>query len=78
MARSLGLKITAEGVENEEQALFLRDLGCHEGQGYLYSKPLTSAAMGHYLQAEQTRQRIDATKNAFIDALAGRYNKIAS
>ena len=75
MALSIGLKVTAEGVESPDQAFFLRDLGCHEGQGYLYSKPLSSGDMGQYLQGEQQRQKIEATKNAFIDALANRYNK---
>lgn len=75
MALSIGLKVTAEGVESADQAFFLRDLGCHEGQGYLYSKPLSSGDMGQYLHEEQRRQQVEATKNAFIDALAGRYSK---
>lgn len=40
MARALGLKIVAEGVETEEQADLLRELGCHLAQGYLYSRPV--------------------------------------
>ena len=78
MALNMGLKVTAEGVESQEQALFLRDLGCHEGQGYLYSKPLPSADMEQCLQGEQRRQQLEATKNAFIAALASRYDKKAS
>lgn len=75
MALSIGLKVTAEGVESADQAFFLRDLGCHEGQGYLYSKPLSSGDMGQYLHNEQRRQQVEATKNAFIDALAGRISE---
>ena len=41
LARSLKLKIVAEGVETEEQAQMLRLLGCDEMQGFLISKPLT-------------------------------------
>jgi EAL domain-containing protein (putative c-di-GMP-specific phosphodiesterase class I) len=41
LARSLKLKIVAEGVETEEQAQMLRSLGCDEMQGFLVSKPLT-------------------------------------
>jgi diguanylate cyclase (GGDEF)-like protein len=39
LARPLGLKITAEGVETQGQFEFLRDLGCPEVQGYLFSEP---------------------------------------
>ncbi|RDH83474.1 MAG: hypothetical protein DIZ77_15490 [endosymbiont of Seepiophila jonesi] len=40
LGHSLGLKITAEGIENQEQARFLYALQCDEGQGYLYSPPV--------------------------------------
>lgn len=38
MARALGIDLVAEGVENLEQVLLLRALGCNEGQGYLYGR----------------------------------------
>jgi diguanylate cyclase (GGDEF)-like protein/PAS domain S-box-containing protein len=40
MARTLGLKTIAEGIETEEQWKILRLLRCHMGQGYLFSPPL--------------------------------------
>ncbi|MBX9741453.1 MAG: EAL domain-containing protein [Beijerinckiaceae bacterium] len=40
LARALGLKVTAEGVETVEQQRFLRACGCHFLQGYLFSKPV--------------------------------------
>jgi len=40
MARELGLKTTAEGVERSDQLAYLKSLGCDEIQGYYYSKPL--------------------------------------
>jgi len=40
MARKLNLNVVAEGVEIAEQLNFLRRHGCHQIQGYLYSKPL--------------------------------------
>jgi diguanylate cyclase (GGDEF)-like protein len=40
LGRNLNLTVIAEGIEDESQAKKLRELGCHEGQGYLYAKPL--------------------------------------
>ncbi|OBA07925.1 hypothetical protein A9P44_00820 [Paenibacillus polymyxa] len=40
MAHHLKLKVTAEGVENEEQLQFLQAQDCHEGQGYYFSRPI--------------------------------------
>jgi EAL domain-containing protein (putative c-di-GMP-specific phosphodiesterase class I) len=43
MATSMGLGVMAEGVETEAQRDFLASLGCHNYQGYLFSKPLPVA-----------------------------------
>jgi len=40
LSKSLRLKLIAEGVETEEQRLFVRDNGCNYIQGYYYSKPI--------------------------------------
>ncbi len=40
LARSLSLKIVAEGVETKNQLDFLREQDCDEAQGYLFSKPV--------------------------------------
>jgi EAL domain-containing protein (putative c-di-GMP-specific phosphodiesterase class I) len=40
LANALGISVTAEGVETVDQALALRDLGCQNAQGYLYSPPV--------------------------------------
>lgn len=39
MAQAMGLRITAEGVETQEQLKFLQALGCDEAQGYYFSRP---------------------------------------
>jgi EAL domain-containing protein (putative c-di-GMP-specific phosphodiesterase class I) len=52
MAHSLGLRVLAEGVEKEEHYGFLRDNGCHEMQGYLFSKPVAVGEFsGRWLSA---------------------------
>jgi diguanylate cyclase (GGDEF)-like protein len=43
MARSLGLKVIAEGIETQAQSAVLRRLGCDEYQGFLYSRPRSAA-----------------------------------
>jgi len=40
LARSLGIAVTAEGIESVEQLRELRALGCDNGQGYLFSGPV--------------------------------------
>ena len=43
LGHGLGLTVIAEGVETEDQRSILINLGCDEVQGFLYSKPVTSA-----------------------------------
>ena len=40
LAKELGISVTAEGVENEDQDRFLKHVGCDNIQGYFYSKPI--------------------------------------
>jgi len=40
LAESLGMTVTAEGIENRDQADRLVELGCGRGQGYLFSRPV--------------------------------------
>ena len=42
VAKSLGLSVTAEGIETADQLDQLRALGCDHGQGYFFAKPMTS------------------------------------
>jgi EAL domain-containing protein (putative c-di-GMP-specific phosphodiesterase class I) len=40
LAKSMKLEVIAEGIETEEQLAFLRKKKCHQGQGYLFSRPI--------------------------------------
>jgi EAL domain-containing protein (putative c-di-GMP-specific phosphodiesterase class I) len=42
MARKMGIRTVAEGVETEEQLAFLRSAECDEAQGFLFSRPLSA------------------------------------
>lgn len=54
LAQSLNLKVIAEGVETENQQLFLRTNSCDEMQGYLFCKPIPPADIEKYLDMENT------------------------
>lgn len=45
-SHALGLRVSAEGVTNEAQLAMLRQLGCHEAQGFMFSAPLSAAGLG--------------------------------
>jgi EAL domain-containing protein (putative c-di-GMP-specific phosphodiesterase class I) len=53
LARNLGLKVVAEGIERQEQMEMLRDLGCETGQGYLFSKPVSADAIEQLLTSRR-------------------------
>ncbi len=46
LARSLGIGLVAEGVENIDQVQLLQELRCTEMQGYFYSRPLEPDHLG--------------------------------
>ncbi|MFJ2363054.1 putative bifunctional diguanylate cyclase/phosphodiesterase [Pseudomonas sp. NPDC087697] len=53
LGKSLGMQVIAEGVETTEQETYIISEGCHEGQGYLYSKPLPARELSAYLKQAQ-------------------------
>ena len=53
LGRSLGMQVIAEGVETVEQEMYVINEGCHEGQGYLYSKPLPARELSIFLKQGQ-------------------------
>ncbi len=53
LGRELGLKVLAEGVENEAVAAEVAALGCAEAQGYHYARPMPEEAFVAWLRARQ-------------------------
>ncbi|MGZ5477938.1 MAG: EAL domain-containing protein, partial [Thermoanaerobaculia bacterium] len=45
MGKALDIRVIAEGVETLEQLRFLREHGCSEFQGYLFSRPMAASAL---------------------------------
>lgn len=56
MARDLGREVVAEGVETEQQMVFLRDRGCQVQQGFLFCRPLPADDF-ELLLMDRSRQR---------------------
>jgi EAL domain-containing protein (putative c-di-GMP-specific phosphodiesterase class I) len=54
MARTLKLRVIAEGIETQEQLRYLQRNGCDEGQGYFFSKPLPPEGIALLLQRQRT------------------------
>jgi EAL domain-containing protein (putative c-di-GMP-specific phosphodiesterase class I) len=51
MGKSLKRLVVAEGVETRDQRAYLQAQRCAEGQGYLFSRPVTAARFAHLLRA---------------------------
>jgi len=69
MAHSLGLSVTAEGVETPEQLSVLSTEGCDRAQGYLFSRPLPLDELDRQLRlgAWGARQAAPAAVPARVD-----------
>jgi len=57
LARANGLRLTAEGVEEQEQYAFLKRVGCHEVQGYLLSRPVPAGEVSSLLRGPRPASR---------------------
>jgi EAL domain-containing protein (putative c-di-GMP-specific phosphodiesterase class I) len=53
LGRGLGMKVTAEGVENAEQHLFLRAAGIHSMQGYRFGRPGPASEISNRLSCPE-------------------------
>lgn len=56
LGRDLGMRVLAEGIETEEQATAVRELGCECGQGYLFGRPMAADAATAWLSQRRRRE----------------------
>jgi diguanylate cyclase (GGDEF)-like protein/PAS domain S-box-containing protein len=52
---SLGFRVVAEGVETEAQEAFLKAEGCHQGQGFLYARPMSAVDFERWLRERRAQ-----------------------
>ncbi len=58
LGKNMGMSIIAEGVEEREDAIALRDLGCDMAQGYYFCKPLPEAAAAGFANEQGRTVRV--------------------
>lgn len=58
LAKSFGMTVVAEGIETKEQAFKLKQLGCHFGQGYLFSRPMPAELIPDIIKKQPYRQLV--------------------
>jgi diguanylate cyclase (GGDEF)-like protein len=70
LAESLSLDIVAEGIEKISEKTLLENLGCPEGQGYLFSKPLSAEGMCDWMEQNNSTVLNETLKehSAFVES----------
>lgn len=63
LARTLGIKIVAEGIETQEHCDLVEAAGCHFGQGYLFDRPLSGDVAASRVCGSTTGPHVAATSN---------------
>ena len=58
MAKALGMKTVAEGVETRSQVEFLRKIGCDVVQGFVFAKPMPAKEMNEYIDELPKREAL--------------------
>jgi diguanylate cyclase (GGDEF)-like protein/PAS domain S-box-containing protein len=57
MGKTLSMTVIAEGVETQEQEMFLREHACDESQGFYFSKPITADKFAELLRQHRATER---------------------
>ncbi|MFZ6748870.1 bifunctional diguanylate cyclase/phosphodiesterase [Undibacterium sp. Ren11W] len=59
LGKKLGLQLIAEGIETEHHWQVLREMGCHEGQGFLIARPMIEADLIGWIQSWNSNSASD-------------------
>jgi EAL domain-containing protein (putative c-di-GMP-specific phosphodiesterase class I) len=70
MATRLGMGIIAEGVETEEMAVFLKNVGCNMLQGYFFSRPQSLVGVINHVERETAFDREDLREKDYWDSVS--------
>ncbi|MEM1371132.1 MAG: EAL domain-containing protein [Pseudomonadota bacterium] len=65
LAHELGKTVIAEGIENENEVSFLREIGCEYAQGYYYGEPMPAAEVTQLLKIVRRTERNDEASSLF-------------
>ncbi len=61
LGASLGITITAEGIETDADLAYLKAAGCDQGQGYLFSKARPQAELLELFRLREPRRRVSGS-----------------
>ena len=61
LGKTLGMSVVIEGVETEAQFQRLLAMGCVEGQGYWFARPMSGQDLLHWLQRRETGPGADGS-----------------
>ena len=64
LAHNLRLRVIAEGIETEEQLSLLRSIGCDEGQGYFFGRPVAEEVITAWAEKGEHREPTILSKAA--------------
>ncbi len=70
LAHSLGMEVVAEGIETSSQLAKLQSLSCDLGQGYLFSKPLSSKEIEKFLSNQASAKNANVSQLTVINSVA--------
>ena len=68
MGHSLNKRIIAEGIETPAQMQLLKDLGCDEGQGFLFARPMPADELLNYLQTKEIMVSTPTTIDEYLQS----------